>query len=367
MQTILARNVNQALTIALRVARDESLMKRRDSRNGPVVQFHSPVGTSYSDPEERVLTWAWRDANPFFHLLESVWMLAGRADVAFPARYVERMRTYSDDGEVLHGAYGRRWRDWFPTIMGAGPLDQVREVIAGLRQDPNCRRQVIQMWDPETDLGYRGADAPCNLTATVQVSPSGHVDMTVFCRSNDVIWGAYGANAVHFSMLQEYVAAGVGRPVGELTQVSVNWHAYLAVLDKMPSRQELAIPQLLSKPYSGCAGCPYVTGAVKPYPLFPESADLDRFDRSLRQLLDEGPHRKFEDPWVRDVAAPMALAHEAWVSNRGEEGHRRASEEMHGCAATDWYRAGTEWLDRRMTAWERARDDGPHAVNPEVN
>src|SRR3972149_7679584 len=84
MQTILARNVNQALTIALRVARDESLMKRRDSRNGPVVQFHSPVGTSYSDPEERVLTWAWRDANPFFHLLESVWMLAGRADVGFP-------------------------------------------------------------------------------------------------------------------------------------------------------------------------------------------------------------------------------------------------------------------------------------------
>ena len=30
--------------------------------------------------------------------------------------------------------------------------------------------------------------------------------MTVCNRSNDMLWGAYGANVVHMSMLQEFVA-----------------------------------------------------------------------------------------------------------------------------------------------------------------
>lgn len=50
--------------------------------------------------------------------------------------------------------------------------------------------------------------------------------MTVANRSNDIIWGCYGANAVHMSMLQEFVANALGIPVGLYNQVSNDWHIY---------------------------------------------------------------------------------------------------------------------------------------------
>jgi hypothetical protein len=50
--------------------------------------------------------------------------------------------------------------------------------------------------------------------------------MTVLNRSNDIVWGCYGANAVHMSVLQEFVALAIGVPVGSYTQVSNDWHIY---------------------------------------------------------------------------------------------------------------------------------------------
>ena len=50
--------------------------------------------------------------------------------------------------------------------------------------------------------------------------------MTVCNRSNDMIWGAYGANAVHMSILMEYVAVAVNAPMGSYYQISDSFHIY---------------------------------------------------------------------------------------------------------------------------------------------
>ena len=55
----------------------------------------------------------------------------------------------------------------------------------------------------------------------------GKLCITVYNRSNDMIWGAYGANAVQFSIIQEYVAAHLGLPLGEYAQVSNSYHVYI--------------------------------------------------------------------------------------------------------------------------------------------
>ena len=52
--------------------------------------------------------------------------------------------------------------------------------------------------------------------------------MTVSNRSNDIIWGTFGANAVHMSMLHEYVASALMLHVGKYTQISDSFHAYTA-------------------------------------------------------------------------------------------------------------------------------------------
>ena len=104
MKVLSVRNVHEALPRALKLLQQQGI--ERPSRNGPVLQAPWPVTTVYQNPLERVVFWPERDANPFFHLYESLWMLAGRNDIAPLTRYAKNMANYSDDGETQHGAYG---------------------------------------------------------------------------------------------------------------------------------------------------------------------------------------------------------------------------------------------------------------------
>ena len=130
---------------------------------------------------------------------------------------------FSDDGETLHDAYGYRWRRAFNQ-------DQLEKIALRLKRNSDDRRCVLQMWDVYQDLDREGKAIPCNLSATFQIDREGRLDMNIFNRSNDIIWGAYGANAVHFSMLMEYMAHWIGVPMGYMRQFSMNWHAYTAIL-----------------------------------------------------------------------------------------------------------------------------------------
>src|SRR6266478_1362063 len=104
-------NVNVALSEGLWWMKSAGV--KEDSRNGPVLVSPEPVMTVYTRPTERVLSSPLRDANPFFHLMEALWMLAGRNDVAWPAQFAKQILQYSDDGVILWGGYGARWRRWF--------------------------------------------------------------------------------------------------------------------------------------------------------------------------------------------------------------------------------------------------------------
>ena len=116
------------------------------------------------------------------------------------------------------------------------------------------------MWDAWEDLDRKGKDVPCNMIATVQRDSEGALDLTVFCRSNDIIWGCYGANAVHFSFLLEYLARRIGCPVGTYHQVSVNWHAYVDTLEKL---RNLPRPSYTTRRLS-----PYEAGEVLSTPFW---------------------------------------------------------------------------------------------------
>jgi len=156
MQTITARNVHQALPEVMHLMK--TLGKPRESRNGPVLKVPGPVSICYERPTERVMFWPERDANPFFHCLEALWMLAGRNDVGFVANILPRMRTFSDDGQTLNGAYGHRWRAQFGG-------DQLIHITEALKADRYDRRQVLAMWDAPHDLGSDSKDLPCNTQA----------------------------------------------------------------------------------------------------------------------------------------------------------------------------------------------------------
>ncbi len=352
MRVIRARNVHQALPEALQILLFEGV--ERESRNGPVLQHPEPVTTVYERPHERVMFHPWRDANPFFHFYESLWMLAGRNDVAPLTRYVKRMAEFSDNGSHFNAAYGERWR------FNRG--DQLTQIVKILRENKNDRRAVLQIWDSAEDLlredfmdhytvPYKGKDAACNLTATFQVRPTKDgdaLDMVVFCRSNDIIWGCYGANAVHFSFLHEYIARSVRVNIGTYSQVSVNWHAYRDVFDKMESQKVRSLN-------------PYVSGDVAAYPIM--STTQAEWDEDVGNFVTaDGCAPKvrgeYNDPFFSEVALPIVEAHDAFKDGEAHHRYEEALLHLKDCKATDWRRACEEWIQRRYDKWKNEGNYG---------
>jgi hypothetical protein len=354
MRVIQSRNVHEALVHGLTLLQQQGI--DRDSRNGPVKVMPCPVTTVYQKPNERVLFHPARDANPFFHLYEALWMLAGRNDIAPLTRYVKSIANFSDDGATLHGAYGIRWRNWFSeNSFEQEPIDQLEKIAEILENNPDDRRCVLQMWDAEEDLGRGGKDFPCNTIASFQRQVDGSLDLTVFCRSNDIIWGAYGANAVHFSMLLEYMAFWIGCPVGKYYQVSVNWHGYRETFDPLAKALLELDPMVSYVP----ADDPYSLGTVRPEPLFAPDG-IYQFDQKLQLLLWAIDEEKTVEDWKGcpffQMCYDVLKAHEAYRklkdSDRGSDRFAAAISAL-PTSNIDWVVAAREWISRRWAAWQQ--------------
>jgi hypothetical protein len=300
-----------------------------ESRNGGVLVMPGPLITTYQRPTQRVLLDSDRDANPFFHLMEAFWMLAGRNDVESLMRYNSGMKKYSDDGVTFHGAYGHRWRRHFTDTEGT--IDQLAEIISVLRADPNDRRVVLQMWDPECDLNTTGLDFPCNNLCYFRVN-AGRLEMTIACRSNDMLWGGYGANAVHFSVLQEFVAAMIGVEVGEMHQISNNAHLYTATTpDLRTIRPYTGYTEHPMPLFNGLAEAP-ITGVLKDLEdLWSDTCYLPRYLPANTHNLVSGMRTAW-DGWktksmsrfFEGTGMIQAAGHEDWWNACVEWGHRRA-------------------------------------------
>lgn len=319
MRVILARNVNHAFVDGLWWLRIAGV--KEESRNGPVIVSPEPVTTVYKFPRERILFDVKRDANPFFHLAESLWMLAGKEDVDTPAYFAKQMSSYSDDGETLHGAYGYRWRVKFGT-------DQLFDIYDQLKTDPLTRRAVLSIYDPYYDSSYAGKDLPCNTHSYFRIN-DGRLDMTVCNRSNDLVWGCYGANAVHFSMLQEFMANMLDIPVGRYYQMSNNFHIYPHHYHFLQSPPVLEID-----PYNHVA---------PPDNLFDNGRAKD-FLEDCEQFCVEGiAYNPFNTPFFNTIVLPMMRAYEAHKDGDIEKELEHA-ESIRPC---DWSRSVGEWLARR--------------------
>ena len=318
---------------------------RESSRAGDVIVAPAPVTTVYHRPTERVLFDARRDANPFFHLIEAVWMLAGRRDATFLDRYVKDFssRFAESDGDA-HGTYGARWRSHFQngTLLNnvLQYRDQLLEVGQMLYEDPTTRRAVLTMWDPLADLGASKADLPCNTHVYFRGNPRLEtLDVTVCNRSNDIVWGAYGANAVHMSVMAEVVAGLAGLRLGTYYQVSNNYHAYTSIFDKLSSA-----PVYADNRYTKLHARPIL------------DVNLNRIERSLwakRLIADcerfctymgDAYDSWATTSWMREVVIPVERTHLLWRFGERME----ALKMSHMILAEDWRVACQEWMQRRM-------------------
>lgn len=290
----------------------------QQSRNGPVLVMPEPVMTTYSRPQERVLFDPRRDANHVFHLAETLWMFAGRDDVGSLLPYNSNYKNYAEENGRVHGAYGKRWRKHF------GP-DQILRVIDELKRDPHSRRAVIAMWDPFAADMDAWKDTPCNTHIYFDIR-EGLLNMTVCCRSNDILWGCYGANVVHFSMLQELVALDLGVGIGVYRQFSNNFHAYTD--NAMVKYYLEAPPTEVYDPYFD---------KVNFYPLLDEGENAENFMLDCERLF-EG--KEVENTFLTLIAKPLMQAYK----DRKEGLEYDVSSVPSDC---DWRVGFEQWVARR--------------------
>jgi thymidylate synthase len=324
------------------------------SRYGEVIRVTEPVMVTYRHPWECVLLNSSRDTPVYFLLYEALWMLAGRNDVAPLAYYNNRMTEFSDDGETFNGAYGYRWRFTFgkdrPSPYGAGTVrtyyDQLDLVVNHLRFKPESRRAVLNMWTVEDDLLKVDAskDVCCNLNVCFDVEGCKgkphdvprYLNMTVFNRSNDLVWGMLGANAVHFAFLLAYLAGRLGLEVGRYRQITNNLHVYTK--NWKPGE--------------------WLDDSVKEYPKelrtsrTPLVKNPEVFEAELRRIVDRfdggssgrEDYEDYKEPFFHTVVNPLLSAFRAYKRQEYDV----ALDLLEGVGDWAWREAGKGWVRRRL-------------------
>jgi thymidylate synthase len=297
------------------------------TRNGMAVTLPEPVLLEIARPDERVVACPERDANPFFHVMEWVWMLAGKKDVEWISKFNRNYVNYANDG-IVHGAYGFRWRE----LWG----DQIRRVIEQLLIDPNTRQAVISMWDPASDYLPHWRDRPCNTTIYFR-HHDGMLDMTVCNRSNDLFWGMFGANIVHMTYLHELVASLSKLQLGTYRVFSNNLHYYTGI-EGYPQFPEVPLKYDV---YTECQPYPLVSPG-ETYPEFCMDAAMMISGYGIDPML-------YSTRWFQNVAVHIM---NAYLDKNNRWTH------IMRIKAVDWRRACLEWANRRAVHEED--DDSGH-------
>lgn len=204
------------------------------SPRGKEVLEITPAAMEFTNPLNRQTFLGSRRVNPFFQIAESLWILSGRADVAWLLPFNANMGQFSDDGIWFNAPYGERIRTWNKNSahdVVINPIDQLQDAYIKLSADKDTRQAVIVISNPMFDnsrytIGEKGKDIACNLVITFKIRDD-KLRMMVMNRSNDLHWGLMGANLCQFSTIQEVLAGWLNVGVGQYTHVTDSLHIYL--------------------------------------------------------------------------------------------------------------------------------------------
>jgi thymidylate synthase len=158
---------------------------------------------------------------------ELLWFLQGGTNIGYlKAHGVSIWDEWADAEGNLGPVYGAQWRSWH-TADGR-VIDQMRELVDGLRRDPDSRRHVVSAWNVG-DLP-RMALAPCHVLFQFYVA-NGVLSCQLYQRSADVFLGV-PFNIASYALLTLMVAQVCGLRPGEFVHTLGDAHLYLNHLDQ---------------------------------------------------------------------------------------------------------------------------------------
>lgn len=144
------------------------------------------------------------------------------------------------DGD-LGRVYGVQWRDF-------GGVDQVVELINGIKKDPYGRRHILTAWNP--GQLEEMALPPCHCFAQFYVSADGKLSCQMYQRSCDMFLGV-PFNIASYSLLTHMISQVCGLEAGEFVHVLGDAHIYLNHVEQVKeqlAREPLPLPTLWINP-----------------------------------------------------------------------------------------------------------------------
>ncbi|MBB5205487.1 thymidylate synthase [Inhella inkyongensis] len=182
-------------------------------------------------------------------VLELLWFLRGDSNVKW---LQERGCTIWDewaraDGE-LGPVYGVQWRSW--PKAGGGHIDQIAELIAQIKANPDSRRLIVSAWNvadlPEMAL------MPCHALFQFYVA-DGKLSCQLYQRSADIFLGV-PFNIASYALLTHMIAQQCDLQVGDFIWTGGDCHLY-------SNHTEQVETQLARQPY------PFPTLQIKRRPV----------------------------------------------------------------------------------------------------
>ncbi|MGI8725173.1 MAG: thymidylate synthase [Methyloceanibacter sp.] len=164
---------------------------------------------------------------------ELLWFLQGSTNIRYLNDHgVGIWNEWADANGDLGPVYGRQWRSW-PTPDGRH-IDQISELVAGLKRDPDSRRHIVSAWNVgEFD---RMKLPPCHCLFQFYVG-DGKLSCQLYQRSADMFLGA-PFNIASYALLTQMVAQVTGLRPGEFIHTFGDVHLYLNHLDQADEQLE---------------------------------------------------------------------------------------------------------------------------------
>lgn len=199
---------------------------------------------------------------------ELAWFLRGDADTEYlHDQGVKLWDPWADEDGYVGPIYGFQWRRWGADHDRMAGIDQIREVVESIKEDPYSRRHIVSAWNvsdlPEMAL------PPCPILFQFYVN-DGELSCHVYQRSADAFLGL-PFDIAEYALLTHLIAKETGLIPAELIFSFGDVHIYNNHLDQVKT-------QLLREP------------GPLPRLVLAKEATIDNFEPSMALFEAYNPH-----------------------------------------------------------------------------
>ena len=187
---------------------------------------------------------------------ELLWFLRGDTNTKYLTDNGVRIwNEWADENGNLGPVYGHQWRNW-----NSEEIDQIKEIVATLKTNPNSRRMLVSAWNPsvmpDTSIPFsenvangKAALPPCHAFFQFYVA-DGKLSCQLYQRSADIFLGV-PFNIASYALLTEMMAQVCGYEAGEFIHTFGDAHIYndhIEQLNLQLSREPKKLPKIKINP-----------------------------------------------------------------------------------------------------------------------